>query len=181
MNRASIRPNVQEMVYCLFARPLHPELFETLACRQVKREDYTLTVRITPGGHVLTWHNAEIYLAEVIAGAEQMLPRSGNLLRHRVQGVRSGSAPAAPGVSYRVSSQLEIVPPEVFVHFHEELLADGLKRGLLHHHNPHHRLALSPLSYITVEAWRGTLSVNAFHTFPDECALVKSQSLIERA
>jgi len=51
---------------------------------------------------------------------------------------------------------------------------------MLYHHAPHHRLALSPLGYITVEAWKNTLSINTFHTFPDEFTLVKTQSLIER-
>jgi Protein of unknown function DUF2617 len=174
------RPSVQEMIFSLYARPLHPELFETLACRQVQREDYTLTVRITPEGHVLTWQSPDVYLAEVTAGAQQLLPSSGNLIRHRFQGERSNAVKPLRGVGYQICSQLEILPPEIFVHVHEEIRADGAKRGLLYQHCPHHRLALSPLGFITVEAWRGTLSVNTFHTFPDDCAIVKTQSLIER-
>jgi hypothetical protein len=180
MNDFICRPSVEEMVFCLYARPLHPELFETLACRRVERDDYALVVRITPSGHVLTWQAGDMHLAEVTAARDQLLPSRGNLLRHRFQGERSGSLKPLRGVSYQMSSQLEILPPEIFVHVHEELLTDGAKRGLLYHHVPHHRLALSPLGFITVEAWRDTLSVNAFHTFPNECALVKTQSLIER-
>jgi len=32
---------------------------------------------------------------------------------------------------------------------------------------------------LAVEAWGGGLSLSAFHTFPDECSVVKTQSLIE--
>jgi hypothetical protein len=174
------RPSVREMIFCLYARPLHPELFETLASRQVRRGDYTLSVHITPTGHVLTWQSGDAYLAEVTAAAGQSLPSGGKLVRHRFQGERTGSFHPAAGLTYQMSSQLEVLPPEVFVHVHEEIVADGTKRGLLYQHNPHHRLALSPLGFVTVEAWKETLSVHAFHTFPDECAVVRTQSLIER-
>ncbi len=40
------------------------------------------------------------------------------------------------------------------------------------------RMALGALSYINVETRSRSLLVQAFHTFPDDCAIVKSQSLI---
>ncbi len=181
MDSDLFRPKAHAMMFSVFARPLHPELFETLASRQVQRENYTLTVRLTPTGHVLTWQTPEVYLSEVAAADDQMLPARGSLLRYRFQGERSRSLQPINGVTYQMCSQLEILPPEIFVHINDELLADGAKRGLLYHHQPHHRLAISALGYVTVEAWRHTLSINTFHTFPDECALVKTQSLIERA
>ena len=39
---------------------------------------------------------------------------------------------------------------------------------------------MSPLGVVIVEALPGCLSVAAFHTFPDEYAVVKTQSLIEQ-
>ena len=86
----------------------------------------------------------------------------------------------APGVRYQVSSQLEVLSPEQFVHVHEELLADGLRKGLVSHFRPHNRLGLSPLGVVIVEALPACLSVSAFHTFPAEYAVVKTQSLIEQ-
>ena len=180
MNTDFSRPKVQQLFFCLYTRPLHPELFDTLACRRVQQDDYTLTVRITPSGHVLTWQTATLQLSEITASTDQILPRFGSRLRHRFQGERTGSIDPIAGVTYQMSSQLEILPPEIFVHLHDEILDDGAKRGLLFHHQPHHRLALSPLGYVTVQAWKNTLSVNTFHTFPNECALIKTQSLIER-
>ena len=68
----------------------------------------------------------------------------------------------------------------LFRQVHEELLADGRKRGLLHLLHPHHRFALSPLGFVTADARPGCLVINSFHTFPAECALLKTQTLIER-
>jgi len=41
------------------------------------------------------------------------------------------------------------------------------------------RLALGALSYVNVETRNRCMLVQAFHTFPDDCAIVKSQSLFE--
>ena len=56
----------------------------------------------------------------------------------------------------------------------------GSKRGILHNFQPHHRLAVAPLGFVSVEARAGCLFLSAFHTFPDEHTVVKTQSLIER-
>ncbi len=41
------------------------------------------------------------------------------------------------------------------------------------------RMALGAISYINLEARDRSLRVQAFHTFPDDYAIVKSQSLFE--
>lgn len=175
------QPRVEQMVFHLYTRPLHPELFETVAFRRVQREDYTLSVRITLSGHVITWQSPHGLLTEVTATGDQPLPARGHLMKHRFQGEHCDGIRVTPNVSYQMSSQVELLPPEVFLHVHEELLEDGKKRGLLHHYAPHHRLSLSPLGYVTIEAWQGCLSIATFHTYPDEFAVVKTQSLIERS
>jgi hypothetical protein len=78
-----------------------------------------------------------------------------------------------------MSFQVEVLPPEIFLHVHDEILVDGGKRGLLHNFRPNIRLALAPLGFVTVEARAGCLFLSSFHTFPDEFTVVKTQSLIE--
>ncbi|HMC64673.1 MAG TPA: hypothetical protein VKI65_07025, partial [Gemmataceae bacterium] len=56
-----LRPRVAELVFHLYGRPLHPELFEILAVRKIQREDYELTVRITRTGHVISWETADVH------------------------------------------------------------------------------------------------------------------------
>jgi hypothetical protein len=180
MSTATIRPPVSTMSVHLFRRSLHPELFETLVSREVCTDDYRLTVRITPTGHVLTWQSAETYLTEITAARGQPLPGRGRVWRHRFEGEQSDAFRASPVISYQMSAQAEILPAELFAQIHEELLADGRKRGLLHLLHPHHRFALSPLGFVTADARPGCLVINTFHTFPAECALLKTQTLIER-
>lgn len=178
MHSPIVRPKIVELVFRLYDRRLHPELFETLAERRVKRDGYVLSARVTPTGHVIEWSRGDAVLCEVTATANQPLPDTGRLLAHRFQGERHGRC-SLDRVKYEMSLQVETLPPEVFLHVHEDLVADGAKRGMLFHFRPHHRLGLTPIGLITVEQLTGGLAVSAFHTFPDEFTVIKTQSLIE--
>ena len=174
-----LRPRVSELVLHLYGRPLHPELFDILGTRKVQREDYELTVRITRTGHVISFENADVHLTEVTAAADQELPHKRRLLAAKVRGEQCKALACAHGIHYQVSFQVEVLPPEIFLHVHDEILADGEKRGVLHNFQPNQRLAVSPLGHVVVESRPGCLFVSAFHTFPEENTVVKSQTLIE--
>ncbi len=176
----SIRPPVCELVFQLYGRPLHPELFDILAVRKIQREDYELIVRITRTGHVISWENRDVLLTEVAAAAEQDLPQRRRLLSYRLRSEHSARLACAHGIHYEMSFQVEVLPPEIFLHIHDEILSDGSKRGLLHHFPVSDRLGLPPLGFISAEARPGLLLLSSFHTFPDEHTVVKTQSLIEK-
>jgi hypothetical protein len=174
------RPRVNDLVFQVFGRPLHPELFDILATRKVQREDYELTVRITRTGHVISWDNGEVHLSEVAAAGDAPLPEKRRLLNWRLRGEHNDIIACAHRITYQTTFQVEVLPPELFLHVHDEIVSDGSKRGLLHNFHPHHRLALSPLGLVTVETRAGCLFIGTFHTFPDENTVVKTQSLIEK-
>lgn len=174
-----IRPRVSELVFQLYGRPLHPELFDILAARRFQREDYEVRVWITRTGHVITFENADVLLTE-LADADQGLTLSRRLLNYRLRGEHAGTFPCVHDVVYQMSFQVETLAPEIFQHVHDEILADGGKRGILHNFQPNHRLAVAPLGYVVVETRPACLLLSTFHTFPEENAVVKSQTLIEK-
>ncbi len=159
---------------------MHPELFEILAMRKVRHEDYELTVWITRTGHVITFENADVVLSEVTAAAEEPLPEKRRLLGYRLRGEHYGQCTCAHGIHYQMGFQVEVLTPELFLSVHEEIVRDGSKRGMLHNFPSHSRLSLTPLGFITVEARPGCLFLSSFHTFPSEDTVVKTQSLIEK-
>jgi hypothetical protein len=177
---SSIRPRVSDLVFKLYGRPLHPELFDIVAERRVRSGDYHLVVRVTRTGHVISWEDRDVHLTEVTAAADQELPEKRRLLSNRLRGERCNGLACAHGVSYQASYQVEVLTPEIYQHVHDEILLDGAKRGLLHNFQPHRRLSLSPLGLVTVEARARCLFLSTFHTFPDEYTVVKTQSLIEK-
>ncbi|HEX3150648.1 MAG TPA: DUF2617 family protein [Gemmataceae bacterium] len=180
MTSLAQRPPADAMSVHLFRRPIHPELIETLASREVRQDDYVLTVRITPAGHAISWQSGNVFLTELTAARGQPLPGRGHVWRHRFEGEHTDAFRASPIFCYQMSAQAETLPFPLFSRVHEELLADGRKRGLLHLLEPQHRCALAPLGLVTADGRAGCLVINTFHTFPADCTLLKTQTLIER-
>ncbi len=175
----SVRPKVAELAFQLYGRSLHPELFEVHGTRLIERGGYTAKIDITSAGHIVTWRYGGLTLTEVAASACHPLPQKRRLLSYKLKGERHDRVECRGGVIYQMSFQLEPVSPEVFWTFQEELAHDGEKRGLLHVFDASGRMALGALSYINVETRNRSFLVQAFHTFPDDFAIVKSQSLFQ--
>src|SRR3954465_11414564 len=147
-----VRPPVSDLIFQLYGRPLHPELFDILATRKVKHEDYEVVVRITRTGHVISWENDDVHLTEVTAAADQLLPQKRRLLSYRLRQEHCASLVRAHGTHYQTSFQVEVLSPDLFLSVHDEILNDGSKRGLLQSFPCRHRLAVAPLGFVTVEA-----------------------------
>jgi hypothetical protein len=174
----TVRPKVAELVFQLYGRPLHPELFEVFQTRSVKRGNYEAKIDITTAGHVVTWRSGGMTLTEVAASAHHPLPEKRRLMSYALRGQRTDRVECRCGVRYEMSFQLEPVDPEVFWTFQQELAEDGSRKGLFHKFDASGRMALGALSYINVELRTRKMLIQAFHTFPDDYAIVKSQSLI---
>lgn len=175
----TVRPKVAELLFQLYGRALHPELFEVCSTRQVERGDYRATVQITTAGHLVNWRYHGLSLTEVCTASQQPLPQKRRLLSYRLRGERHDRVECRGGVTYQMSFQLETVDPAVFWTLQQELAWDGERQGLLHRFDSSGRIALGALSYVHVETRQRSLLVQSFHTFPDDYAIVKSQSLFE--
>lgn len=175
----SVRPKVAELVFQMYGRALHPELFQVFSTRTVKRGDYEATINITSAGHVVAWRYQGLTLTEVATSAHHPLPQKRRLISYRLKGEGQDQLETRGGAKYHVSFQLEPVAPEVFWTFQQELAYDGERQGMLHRFDASGRMALGALSYIHVESRNRSLLVQAFHTFPDDYAIVKSQSYFE--
>jgi hypothetical protein len=118
-------------------------------------------------------------LTEVATSAQHPLPERRRLLSYRLKGQRSDRVECRGGIKYQMSFQLEPVAPELFWTFQEELSRDGERQGLVHVFDSSGRMALGAVSYIYAETRTRSLMIQAFHTFPDDCAIVKCQSVFE--
>jgi hypothetical protein len=173
----SVRPRIAELVFQLYGRSLHPELFEIHQTRQIERGGYLATVQITNAGHVVTLQYGTHTLTEVAASAQHPLPQRRRLMSHRLKGACADQLECRGGITYQVQFSLEPVEKEAFWAYQKELTQTGERRGLLHCFESSGRLGLGAISYINLESRDRTLKIQAFHTFPDDYAIVKSQSL----
>lgn len=181
----STRPKIAELVFVLYGRSLHPELFQTQRSRKVRRGDYQAEVRITNSGHVICWQTKDksrpeeqgLTLTEVAASARNPLPERRRLIEHCLRGEQTDRQQLRGGATYEVSFSLEAADPQAFHLFQKELLLAGAKEGLLHQFAPSGRFGLGALSYVNLQSRDKTFKVQALHTFPDDYAIVKSQSI----
>jgi hypothetical protein len=179
MGVSSSRARVADLAFQVFNRALHPDWFSTRVYRRIPQERWEADVRIIEGGHAVIFGTGSIRLTEVLAGPETTLPEPGLVFHSGIRSERSTSLHPGGIVEYLTCFEVERVEPEVFRHLCEEMIADGSRHSLLHRFGSSNRLAPPPLSHVCIEARVKGLSVQSFHTFPDEHAIVRSQSLYE--
>jgi hypothetical protein len=170
---------VAELVFKLYGRALHPELFEIYASQTIKRGNYEAKIDITSAGHVVTWFGEGSILSEVAASAHHPLPKTRLLVSHALKGDRSERVECRGGVKYEMRFQMEPTEPEIFMMFQKELAETNPGAGMLHRFESSGRMALGAISYINWEVRNKKLMVQAFHTFPDDCAIVKTRSTFQ--
>ena len=115
-----------------------------------------------------------------VADAEQAFSDQRRFRCTRYAGKHFGKFLCCNDILYQTSFQVETLPEEIFMKLHEEILADGSKRGILHSFQANHRFAVPPLGYVVVETHMNCLFLSAFHTFPEEHTIIKSQTLIKK-
>jgi hypothetical protein len=118
-------------------------------------------------------------LTEVLAGPETHLPEPGLLFHSPIRRDRSTTLRPGDAIEYQTCFEVERVDPEVFAHLSDEMTLDASRGRLFHRFAPANRMAPAPISHIHFEARIRGLSVHTFHTFPDERAIVRTQSLFE--
>jgi uncharacterized protein (DUF427 family) len=175
----TVRPRVAELLFQVYGRPLHPELFDVCRTQRIQRGRYEATVDITTAGHVVTWQCEGVTLTEVAASALHPLPQKRRLMSYHLKGDRQDMIECRGGASYRMFFQLEPVEPDVFWTFQRELSLEREEHGMLYRFDSSGRMALGAISYVNVETRNRSLTVQAFHTFPDDYAVVRSKSVFQ--
>ncbi|QDS93539.1 hypothetical protein FF011L_23090 [Roseimaritima multifibrata] len=172
----TVRPKVAELAFQVFGRTMHPELYHLHKTRRIERTAYEAKIDITNCGHVITWRAAGLTICEVASSANQPLPTKRQLFRKQLKGTHSERIQCHGGVRYSTRFQLEPVGADMFWSFQQQL-GNGPTEGLLHRFDSSGRMALGALSYIHVDTRCRSMSVQAIHTFPDDYAIVKIESV----
>ena len=172
----SVRPKIAELVYQLYGRSLHPELFDVHQSRTIERGPYKATVQITSAGHLVAWQYRGLVLTEVAAAANHPLPQRRRLMSYCLKGERSDRIEIRAGVNYEMKFSLEPADEAKFAAYQRELTLHATRQGMLQRFAPSGRFDTGALSYVNIDSRDKVFCVQAFHTFPDDCALLKIQS-----
>jgi hypothetical protein len=179
MGVESGQTRVSDLTYQVYARALHPDWFETHAFKRLAQSGWRADLRIINGGHVLVWSAGSACLSEVLCTRGLELPETGLLHRSSVRHERSTSLGLNARVAYHSCVEAERVEPEVFAHLNDELLLDASRGGLFHQARTPNRLVVPTLRLLKVDINRTYLSIHATHTFPEDRAIVRVESLID--
>jgi hypothetical protein len=173
------RSRVADLAFQVFGRTLHPDWFAAREYRRVTQNGWEADIRIIEGGHAILFRSGVHRISEVLSGLNTTLPEPGLLFHSPVRHERSTSLKPGGMVDYLTCFEVERVDPEVFLHLSDEMTLDASRDRLFHRFSPSNRMAPAPISHIRIESRVRGLSISAFHTFPDEHAIVRTQSLFE--
>jgi hypothetical protein len=172
----SVRPKVAELVFQLYGRSIHPELFDIYETRTFQRGKYEASVRITSTGHLVTWKVGDLLLTEVATSAHLEMPEKRRLMSHRIRGSREDRLECHGGITYETSFSLETATTEKLRSYQKELSLQASRNGILHHFEASGRFEAGGISYMNAECRDKAFRVQAFHTFPDDSAVLRVQS-----
>jgi Protein of unknown function DUF2617 len=181
MGVGSGRSKAANLTISVFGRSISPDWFAVRGHRRITRTGWEADVRIVEGGHAIVWASGGARISEVLAAPEIPLPEPGRLYQATAKRERAVKLAPGPRVEYQTCVEAERLDAEVFAHLCEELTLDATSGDLVHRFRPANRMAPAAISRIHVEPRGRGLSIHAFHTFPEERAIVRVQSLFEVA
>lgn len=171
---------VADLKFALYHRPLHPELFRIHQSRHVERGSYQADIWVIGLSHVLTVQSAGRCVAEVTTDDLEVLPQNGLVTSFQFRGERDHMEEFDDGMRYILSTQVERMNQNLFHASHRDLLNYGASRGLLATFNEWaNGEELVPFTFIDFEARDREFHVQAFHSFPADFTIIKTQSIVE--
>lgn len=173
----SIRPSVTKHVLSVFGRSIHPELFHNHRTRLVHRSSYRARIDITSDGHVVAFTGSRgATLTEVVGSFQQSLPKQRKLLEQNLRGKYAEEIQGKRGLRYHSEFELDHISADMFWMLQTQLQNCPSPEGLVHAFDSSGRIPFGAISYVHVEQRERQLLIQAFHTFPDDYAIVKSTS-----
>ena len=173
------RLRVSDLSFQVFSRVIHPDWFTVREHIRVVQDGWEADIRIIEGGHAVSFRQGPIRLTEVLSGLETALPEPGLLFHSPIRHERTVRLLPSPLVEFQSSFEVERVDPEIFAHLTDEMSLDASRGRLFHRFQPSSRLAPAPVVHLRYEAKARGLTIHAFHTYPDDRAVVRTQSLFE--
>jgi hypothetical protein len=179
MGVSSGQSHAAEMAFLVYQRALHPEWLATRSFRRLNHAAWEADLRLTDKGHAVMFRCGSVRLAEILTSDETTLPEPGRVYQSDLRRERSTRLSHGGIVEYQSCVEVERVDPEIFRYLCNEITLDVSRNRIFHRLPSGNRMAPAPLAQIHFDVRGRGLSVQSLHTFPDECAILRTQSLFE--
>lgn len=176
MDISTVRPKVAQLTFQLLGRSVHPELFQIYKTKRVQREQYSARIDITTDGHVVTWTADNTTLTEIASSTHQPVPQGRHVFSVPLRDSGRDSIQVRDRIEYQYQYELERVPAEMFWMIQQQLGESSKHHELIQIFDSSGRIAIGGLSFVHVDTRLRSLHIQAIHTFPDDLALVKTES-----
>jgi len=97
-------------------------------------------------------------------------------MTYSIKGKRSDQFECHGGIRYQTSFQLEGVSNKLFLMCQKQLRKNDRHVGLVHEFQSSGRMTVGAVSYMNAETRNRSIFIQAFHTFPDDQAIVKTET-----
>ncbi len=172
--------SVEDLHFSLYQRALHPELFHISQVKRIEHRRYSAEMWITGLTHVVTVQFGNHCFTELVSEPSELLPRAGLAHSFRFRGERDYSQSFPGGLRYILSSQVERMSANLFPSTHRDLLRYAQRRGIYQTFEEWDHEGLVPLVFMDYEAREREFHVHAYHVFPAERTILKTQSIFEQ-
>lgn len=179
MERGQTKQRVDDLQFCLYQRALHPELFHIDLVKRITQARYQAEIWVTGLAHVVTVQMGDLILTEVITEENELLPKMGLATAFRFRGERDHAQAFGDDVKYILSTQVERMTPQLFPATHRDYVHYAQDRGLYVAFDEWTHEGLAPFTFLDYDARDHEFHVHAYHAFPDENTLLKTQSIFE--
>ncbi len=175
------RPNIDEVGFEIYDRPIHPEFFHILNRREFAIHAYRMRIiaAITRDGHVIEYRHPKFRVVEVLGSTTDERPISGLSRKVKIRHHHQFDNPIADQALCRFGLQKEVLEQSIFERMQEEIATDARNSKLKAFFPSQERLESTAVSYLTVNTLPGAIAVQTFHTFPEDAGILKTQTLIE--
>ncbi|MBI1827198.1 MAG: DUF2617 family protein [Planctomycetes bacterium] len=179
MEKGQTKTRVEELLFCLYHRAIHPELFDIRRVKRLNLARYQAEIWVCELAHVITVKAGKQVVTELIAGENGLLPKAGLVTSFRFRGERDHSQDFDDGFKYILSTQVERLTPPLFPATHRDYVHYAQNRGIYLQFDEKTIDGLAPFSFVDFDARDHELHIHAFHAFPEEQTLLKTQSIFE--
>lgn len=179
MERGHTKQRVEELHFCLYQRAIHPELFRVDRVKRIQQERYHAEIWVVGLTHVVTVQCGDQVLTELIAEDTELLPKAGLATSFRFRGERDHAQSFGDDMKYILSTQVERMTPQLFPATHRDYVHYARNRGIFMQFDEWMHEGLAPFTFIDSDARDHEFHVHAFHAYPEELTLLKTQSIFE--
>lgn len=168
-----------DLNFFLYRRALHPELFHIYIDRHIEQAMYQADIWITGLGHLVTMQVNGTMVTELTSFSNELLTDRNLVTQFKYRGERDFQYRFDNDVRYIFSSQVEEMSEHIFRTTYRDLSRNARKRGLFVPYPQWKSFGLEPFSYVDYETRQREFHVDAFHVFPGEWRILRTQSIFE--